>query len=411
MRKAVIIVLVVVAVAGVIGWRVHAALVRQQGPGRGRGARAVPVEAQLIGRRTVRDVAEFTGTLLPRSQFIVAPKVSGRLEKLQANIGDAIRNGDLIAVLDSAEYVQQEAQARAELEVARASLAESRSALDVAARELKRVQELREQKVASESELDEADARHRAAEARYEVVQAQIKREEAARQAAQARLDYTRIHVSWEDGNDPRAVAERFVDEGAMLRANDPIISVVDISSVLAVIHVIERDYPDIRIGQTVTVTTDAYEGREFTGRIVRRAPVFKEESRQARVEVDMPNPQGLLAPGMYVRARIEFAKRENATVVPASAILTRDGRRGVFLVDSQNRKAKFVPLEIGIVEGDWAEVLQPPLDGMVVTLGHHLLSEGVSVVVTQTASAPTAESAPSSGPATQGLGGQEGRP
>jgi RND family efflux transporter MFP subunit len=165
-----------------------------------------------------------------------------------------------------------------------------------------------------------------------------------------------------------------------MLRANDPIVSVVDLSTVVAVIYVIERDFPEIRLGQRASVTTDAYPDRTFQGTVVRKAPVLKEESRQARVEIEVPNPDGALAPGMFVRAEIQFDEHPDATVVPVSALVRRNGRRGVFLVDREEMTARFMPVRPGIVEGRVAEVSDPPLEGLVVTLGQHLLADGAKI-------------------------------
>jgi RND family efflux transporter MFP subunit len=402
--KKLLAVIVLLGIAGFVGWRVQGKLKKEEGPARRGGASAVAVEVGPVRRETIRDIAEFTGTLLPESQFNVAPKVPGRLEKLMVNIGDEVRRGDLVAVLDSEEYAQQVLQAGAELEVSRANLAENKSALDIAGRELNRAKELREQKVASESEYDEAEAKYRAAEAKYQVVEAQIKQKDAALKTAEVRLAYTRIEAAWEGEDAPRYVAERFVDAGTMLRANDPIVSIVDTRSVVAVINVIERDFPEIKVGQAATVTTDAYANREFTGKIVRYAPVLREESRQARVEIEIPNEEKVLAPGMFVRARIQFAEHDGATVVPLSAVVRRNGGQGVFLADTAERKAHFVSVKLGIVNGDEAEVIDPPLEGMVVTLGHHLLEDNASILL------PGEKESPKTGPGAETGGAPQKR-
>jgi len=380
--KKVLVIVVVVAILALLGWRIYRKVTQVKnanGPG---GTRAVAVTVEPVRTATIRNVAEFTGTLLPRSQFVVAPKVAGRLEKLLVNIGDSVKNGDLVAVLDSEEYAQQVAQARAELEVSKANLADCQSTLDVAGRQFQRAKDLREQKVASEAELDEAQANYRAAEAKHQVAEAQIRQKDAALKTAEVRFSYTSIRAAWEDGTGPRRIAERFVDEGAMLKANDPIVSVVDLSSVTAVVYVIERDFPQIRVGQEATVMTDAYADRQFTGKVVRLAPVLKEESRQARVEIEIPNRDGLLAPGMFVRARIQFAEHPGATVVPVSALVRRNGNQGVFLADTEAMRGHFVAVRVGIVDGNLAEVLEPKLEGTVVTLGQHLLEDGAAIVL-----------------------------
>jgi RND family efflux transporter MFP subunit len=143
-------------------------------------------------------------------------------------------------------------------------------------------------------------------------------------------------------------------------------------------------------VGQEATVTTDAYPGRVFDGRIVRVAPLLKETSREARVEVEITNPEGLLKPGMFVRVQIEFDRHDNATVVPTNALAHREDREGVFLVDLMEKKAHFVPVTVGIVSGDEAEITAPPLAGMVVTLGQHLLTDGSAIIVSGTAGAPS---------------------
>lgn len=375
MKKALVF-LIVMIFSGLFGWRIYHHL-SDAPPAAPRGGKpAVAVLVEKVERKTMHREAQFTGSLVPASRFEVAPKVAGRLETLRVNIGDVLRRGDLVAVLDNEEYALDVTQARAELEVSRANLAETRSALDVAAREYERIRELREQKVVSEAELDGIEAQYRAAEARQQVAMAQIRQREAALQSAEVRLAYTRIHAAWQDGADERRVAERYVDEGAMLRVNDPLVSVVDIRTVIAVVYVIERDFPEISVGQTAVITTDAYPDVSFEGRIIRKAPVLREESRQARVEIEIANPEELLAPGMFVRASLLLAVRENAVAVPAAALISRNGVQGVFLADTRDMTARFVPVQPGITTGTEVEIIAPEIDGLVITLGHHLLDD-----------------------------------
>ena len=382
--KKIFAVLIVLVLVGAVGWRVYQKVAERRSGATPRQALrpAVAVVLRPVRHEGIRDVREFTGTVYPKSQFLVAPKVAGRLEKLVVNIGQTVTNGDLIALLDSQEYSLQVAQARAELEVARANLVDSQSSLDIANRELERVRQLREQQIASEAELDQADARGRAAQANHEVALAQVKQREAALKGAEVRLSYTRIEATWDDGNNTRVIGERYVDEGAMLPANQPIVSILDINSVIATIFVIERDYPSISIGQTAVITTDAFPQRTFSGTIARLAPLLRESSRQARVEIEIDNPEHLLVPGMFVRAEIEFAAHDNATVLPVAAVVRRNGQSGVFLADTHALTVRFVPVTVGIVHEDTAEVLEPAIEGRVVTLGQHLLEDGSAITI-----------------------------
>jgi RND family efflux transporter MFP subunit len=202
---------------------------------------------------------------------------------------------------------------------------------------------------------------------------------------ANVRLEYTQIHVPGNNGAGYRVVGERFVDEGAMLAANTPIVSIIDIGTLIAVIHVVEQDYAKISIGQEAAISTDAFSERLFSGKVLRIAPILKEKSREARIEIEIPNPQKILKPGMFVRAQIRFEKHENATVVPTAAVIKRDNSQGVFIVDPEGKTARFVPVTRGIVDSKITEIRTPVITGSVVVLGQHLLEDGASIIIPDT--------------------------
>ncbi len=363
-----------------VGWQIYHKIslspIQSQRPSKP----SVAVEVTPVTQATIREIGTFTGTLLPESQYVVAPKIAGRLEKIFVNIGDLVERGQLIALIDDDEVVQQVDQAKAELDVARANTEENRSALNLARREFERAQSLREKKIVSEAELDAAEAQYMVALARQKVASAQVAQKEAELKTVQVRLDYTRIKASWKNGNAPRVVGERFVDEGAMMTANTPIVSIIDISCLRAIIHVIERDYPRIKTGQSAMITTDAFPDKIFNGNIARVAPILKEAARQARVEIDIPNPEGMLKPGMFVRVNIEFDRHEKATVVPVDSLVKNNDRWSIFLVDKEQMQAKRVLVTLGIVNGNVAEIADPSISGFVVTVGQHLLEDGAAI-------------------------------
>lgn len=381
--KKTLLIIVVLVIVGLIGWQVYQKVMAAPQEGeRRRRAPKVAVEIGAVETSSIKDIRDFTGTLLPKSQFTVAPKIGGRLKNLNFNIGDPIRQGQLIAVLDDEEHIQQVDQARAELEVARANFEESKNSLQIARREYDRTVVLREKKIASESELDNAMSRYRTQEAKVKVTTAQMLQKEAALKVAEVRLSYTRIKMPSSKVEIQGVVGERFVHEGALLAPNNPIISILDIQSVIAVIHVIERDYAKIKIGMNAEISTDAFPDKRFQGKIIRMAPLLKEKSREARVEIEIPNKARLLKPGMFVRVRIEYDHHQNVTVVPIASLLKREGRTGVFIVDKEEEKARFVEVKTGIINGSQAEILEPSLSGYVVTLGHHLLEKESGVIL-----------------------------
>jgi len=402
--------IIVIVIAGT-GWEAHRRIVASAGKGGpDRSAVAVAVEVQPVRRDTIRDIGIFTGSLVPQSQFVVAPKAAGWLKKLLVDIGDRVSRNDVIAVLDDEQFTRQVEQAGAELQVAKANAENGASALDLARREYERITALREKQIASAAELDAAAAQYNSSQTQLKVTLAQVAQREAALAAAKLQLSYTQVRAFWEAGDPNRVVGERFVDEGALVQMNQPMVSILENNPLVAVVFVIERDYPKMVIGQQALVTTDAYPGQTFAGRIRRIAPLMKETSRQARVEIEVPNPTHRLKPGMFVRAQVEFATHANATLVPFSAIVRRAGREGVFLVSASGgsdppaqkgatAQARFVPVTIGIASGESVEIVEPEVSGSVVTLGNHLLENGSRIMLPQQRTAEGGQKATPPGP------------
>jgi len=400
--KKVALGVIVVAIMGLIAWQTYRRIqATSSQTGSQRAGAPVPVETQPVRKDEIRDVGVFTGSLKPKSQFVVAPKVTGWLKELLVDIGDNVSRNQIVAVLDDEQFARQVEQAAAELQVSKANVESSTNDLDLAQREYERVTALREKQIASAAELDTASAAHSAAQAQLKVAQAQVEQKEAALKVAELQLSYTKVRAFWEGGDPNRIVGERFVDEGALVSANQQIVSVLENNPLVAVVFVIERDYPKMTVGQTAEVTTDAYPGKVFTGVIRRIAPLLKESSRQARVEVEIPNGEHLLKPGMFVRAQVEFARHADTTLVPISAVVRRDGKEGVFILSgSESPEVRFVPVTIGITSGEVAEVVEPAISGAVVTLGNHLLEDGSRVILPEVSQRQTTDATVKAGDA-----------
>ena len=99
-------------------------------------------------------------------------------------------------------------------------------------------------------------------------------------------------------------------------------------------------------------------------------------------MEVEIPNADHVLRPGYFMRAEVELTRKTNATVVPRASLTRRNRKSGVFTVDLKTLKARFVPIEVGIISGEDVEVVRPELSGVVVSIGQHLLGENSTVVI-----------------------------
>ena len=374
---------VVLIVAAGLGWAVFIRLQEQAKPsGRRKGPQSAPVEVAQIQRGPITLRRTFSGALEARAEFVVAPKVSGRVERLGVDLADTVKRGQIVAELDNGEYLQAVVQAEAEVAVARANRIEAGSALEIATREFRRNEKLRQTGVASESQFDAAKAEQLAKQAQLEVARAQVTRAQASLETAKIRLGYTKVAADWTDGDKQRVVAERYINEGETVSANTPLLAIVELDPITGVIFVTEKDYTRLQGGQAAWLTTDAYPGEMFQGRIDRIAPVFQQATRQARVELIIENSQYRLKPGMFIRATVVLDRVTEATIVPEQALTTRDDHTGVFVIDEDNLTVVWRRVKVGIREGERVQVQGNGLTGRVVTLGQQLLDDGSRITI-----------------------------
>lgn len=382
-RSKILVPLVGLAVTVVIVMVIYNKVQRRADEGIKRGRHsAAPVEVSPIEHGPIELRRTYSGTLEARSEFVVSPKVSGRIEKLHVKLADTVVRGQVVAELDNDEYVQAVAQADADVAVARANLAEAKSALEIADRELQRIVTLRGGGVASESQYDAAQADQLAKQAALAVAKAQVTRAESALETANIRLGYTKVAADWTNGNQDRIVAQRYADEGSTVSANAPLLLIVALDPITGVIFVTEKDYALMSPGQAVSLNTDAYPGETFVGRIERIAPVFQRATRQARVEITVPNESHRLKPGLFVRATVVLDRIPEATIVPQQALTKRGDRPGVFVVQEASMSVRWQAVTPRIRQGNRVQVDGEGLVGRVVTLGQHLLDDGSAVTI-----------------------------
>ncbi|MET0120438.1 MAG: efflux RND transporter periplasmic adaptor subunit [Candidatus Thiodiazotropha sp. 6PLUC9] len=376
---------VLLLVAGLIVWQVkdHPPELSGGANGRDDKERPVPVEVAAIEVGTIELRRSFSGTLQAYTEFVVSPKVSGRIEEINVDLADIVTRGQMVAQLDNDEYVQAMRQAEADLAVAKANQAEAESLLKIAQRELARVDKLRQRGVSSESQRDIAMADQLAKQAHVEVTRAQLIRVQAELETARIRLGYTRVKADWGSGSELRIVAERYVDEGETVSANAQLLRIVELDPMKAIFYVTERDYARLQPGQRASLTTDAYLGEYFDAEIVRISPVFQENTRQAQVELKVENFDQRLKPGLFVRVDVVLERAKSVTIVPEPALASREERDGVFVVDAEGGKVSWRPVEVGIRQSQRVEITGEGLEGRVVVLGQQLLDDGSDITIT----------------------------
>jgi RND family efflux transporter MFP subunit len=417
MRKALLVVIVaVVALAGfmVYGRSKDAASTDASGAGTAAGGRGggrvgrppMPVEFATVKRAPLVERVLVVGNLIGAATVQAVPKINGRLESVNVQLGDAVRRGQIIAKVEDREIQEQVRQAEAAYRVAEATIRQRDADLKLAQTNLERNKSLLDRQLLPKQTFDDTDARHQAAVAQLDLAKAQFEQ-------SKARLDELKINLSNTvissavDG----FVGKRFLDPGASVSPNVPVASLVDIHTVRMVANLVEKDVRRVTVGTHADIDVDAYPGETFTGRVSRVAPVFDPTTRTAEMEIEVPNPGFRLKPGMYARVQLTVATRPNAITVPSNAVVRLDGKTGVFVAqsrsgggtgngsapqertgttgssaaanaDDKTMAVRFLPVEIGINDAQNVEILSGLNDGArVITTGAGALKDGDRVV------------------------------
>ncbi len=359
-------------------FRLTMLLIKSRGGGQSENQRpAVAVEVVPVRFGAIKEIRKFTGTVFPYNQYIVAPKVAGRVIQITKRIGDPVREGELIARIDDAEYQQVVREAEANMKIAEASLAEAESQVELSRQEKERVESLEKKGMVTAAELDAALSNYEARQARYRLASAQVEQRKAALESSRIRLGYARLTASGAG-----FVGERFVDEGALLAPNTPVVLIVGIDSVIVRTTITERDYGRIERDQPVDVLVDAFPNERFSGTVARIAPMMQESSRMAEMEVEIDNGSHMLKPGMFARIEVVTAEKDDAQLVPSTAVVERSGETVMFVVPDGETIARYVKVTTGIVTPDLTEIVEPLIEGRVVTLGQHLLEDGSPIML-----------------------------
>jgi len=372
MKHAVLVVggaLACVGIGALILRRVHADPTREAG-----SANAAPRAAiALVKREAVSNTLSIAGEFSPYQEVELHAKVSGYIRKISVDIGDRVKTGQVLAVLEVPElnaqvvganagvrHSQEEIQ-RARNEVARAKA--TRDALHSGATRLEQVAKQRPELIAQQ-EIDDAEAKDLAAEAQVEVAKSSLAAAEqqldvskATHTQVTAMQDYSRIVAPF-DG----VVTWRYSDTGALIQAGTsnansaPVVKLAQVNRLRLRIPLPESMAEGVHIGTVGNVRVQAT-GERFTATVTRFTSSFDRSTRTMQVEFDVPNTEYKLSPGMYADVSLEIQKRADAITVPVQAISYNNDKRTVLLVDADNR-VQIREIRTGIEDPNRVEVV-----------------------------------------------------
>ena len=351
------------------------------GGGRGGVRPPMTVDLAAVTRADLSQQFMVVGNLIGLATVETTPKVNGRLASVAVRLGDRVSRGQQLAKIEDSELLEQIKQAEASFAVAAATIRQREADLGAARTNLDRSRNLYDRQLLPRQTYDDAEARYQAAEAQLDLAQAQ-------HQQSKARIDELKIDLSNTVITSPvnGFIGKRTLDQGAWVTPNSVFLSVVDLSSVRIVANVVERDLRRISMGLQARVEVDAFPGEKFTGRVANIAPVLDPATRTAQVEVEIPNGDFRLKPGMYARVNFTIGRRDNALVVPVNAIVDYQGKKGVFQPHKGERGGDvvtFKPVEVGLADEANAEVVSGLAEGeRIITTGAAALRDGDRVVL-----------------------------
>lgn len=303
------------------------------------------VDVVTVKAQDVPQTMTYTSTVQAFVRNNIAPQMSGRITRINAEIGDFVKKGDVLAEIDKAQLLQAQLQLQNQ-EV-----------------ELARLQALYDAGGLSKSDLD-------AVTLQYNVTKTQVEN-----------LKENTTLRSPVDG----VVTARNYDAGDMYAMSAPIFTVEQIRPVKLLVGVSEMDYSKVKKGDSVQITADAVPGKTFYGKVGKIYPTIDPATRTFTVEIIVENNYSTLRPGMFSRVTINFGTNHNV-VIPDVAVVKQQGsgERFVYVLNNDGT-VTYQKVVLGRRMGTEYEVLEGLADGAkVVTGGQIRLKNGVKVKVNE---------------------------
>lgn len=353
-----------------------------------------PIEVVRVVSQTVNRKVPLPGEFMPYEMVAIHAKVTGFVDEVKVDRGSIVSKGQLLATLVAPELKAQRAEAQARALATEAQRAEAEAKLVAAESTYTRLKAAAETPgVVAENELLQA-------EKAMEAAQAQVRAIENAAKAGQAAVDALDEMEAYLQIKAPFAgvITERKVHPGALVgpgagTSDHTMFHLEQNSRLRLVVSVPEVDVSGISVGSRVSFTVPAHPSRKFEGVIARVARSMDRKTRSMAVELDVANPAGLLAPGMYPTVMWPVRRSRPSLLVPATSVVTTTER--TFVIRVRNSIAHWVPVRRGALlpsaSGDQVEVLGTLSPGdLVVVRGTDELREGSSVSVSMPSSEKT---------------------
>ncbi len=352
-------------------------------------------ENQAIDRKVVAEA-----TLYALEQAAIVPKITAPVKKFYVEKGSRVHAGQLLAELENSDLIASEQESQGTLSQAEVSYQQAiqkaeqdrrlaKETLDAAQKLYDARQELYKQGAASAKDVDDANVALIQARNAYDtsqkqldlkVAEAQLEAAKAHSAGAEASVSYSKI-VSPIDG----VVTDRPVYPGEMASNSGPIITVMNISQVVARAHIDQQQAAQLKVGDPATISVPGQPGA-LKGKVSLVSPALDANSTTVEVWVQAPNLGERMNPGTNVQVQMVAQSVPHAIVIPAEALLTSpDGETSVIILDTDNKPQK-KKVTVGIRDGDNVQITKGLQGGeRVVTVGAFALSQEDDPILAKT--------------------------
>ena len=285
-------------------------------------ANGVKYETRKVRKCTITEVVEASGTVNPVNTVSVGSTVSGLIKEIYVDFNSVVKKGQILAQIDPANFQASVDQATAQINNARASLANAQAVMEMSRKTYNRYKNLYAKNFIAKSELDQAESDYLANLAQVNSAKAQIAQAQATYNTAMTNLGYTKI-IAPVDGT----IISREIDLGqpvaASFQAPQLFTIAQDLTNMQIEVNVSEADIGKVKVGQDVTYTLDGYPDTDFKGKVtqVRISPTTVSNVVTYVVIVDVNNEDLKLIPGMTANVSIITDKKEDVLCVPNVAL------------------------------------------------------------------------------------------
>lgn len=288
----------------------------------------VPVKTMTISKTRISRTIDYTATVLPYEEVNVVPSTPGRIEKIYVEKGDRVSKGDNLFLMDRTQLYQLKLQ------------------LASAEKDLSRLDTLLKVGSVKQQTYDQAKTQ-------YDVLKTNV---EFMEQNTLMKAPFSGIVTGkyFEDG-------EMYTGTPTTTSGRSAIVTLMQVNPLKVTVAISEQYYPLVKKGMRATITSDVYGGETFTGTVFRKAPTVNSVTRSFEAEIELPNKNDLLKPGMFVRVSMELGDIETF-VVPANTVLMQEGTNIRYVYLAENGVANRVEVKIGKRFDDSLELISEAL-------------------------------------------------